>query len=267
MSTENMMVPFIAGAFAGMTVDIGLFPIDTIKTRLQSRHGFTKSGGFRGVYNGIGSAVLGSIPSAAAFFFTYETSKKMLSGTLSTVATHSASGCLAETVACAVRVPFEVVKQTSQANPGFSTHKALVHVLSRGGVSGLFRGYVSMVFRDIPFSIIQMPMWEYFKNCVRRTTDSQITGLQSGVCGCLAGGITAAITTPLDVAKTRIILNEEKFSKRTGNPVTIMLRIAKEEGSMKLFSGVSPRVIWLSTGGFIFFGSYEFCKSFILNNY
>lgn len=43
-------------------MDAGLFPLDTIKTRLQSPDGFVKSGGFRGVYSGLGTAALGSAP-------------------------------------------------------------------------------------------------------------------------------------------------------------------------------------------------------------
>ena len=39
-----------------------LFPLDTLKTRLQSAQGFWKAGGFRGIYSGLGSAALGSAP-------------------------------------------------------------------------------------------------------------------------------------------------------------------------------------------------------------
>ena len=45
-----------------MVVDIALFPLDTVKTRIQSPQGFLKAGGFRGVYSGIGSAAIGSAP-------------------------------------------------------------------------------------------------------------------------------------------------------------------------------------------------------------
>jgi solute carrier family 25 S-adenosylmethionine transporter 26 len=62
----------VAGGMAGTTVDVALFPIDTIKTRLQSPQGFQAAGGFRGIYNGLGAAALGSAPGAALFFSTYE---------------------------------------------------------------------------------------------------------------------------------------------------------------------------------------------------
>ncbi len=66
------MVSLVAGGCAGTVVDVTLFPIDTIKTRLQSPNGFWKAGGFRGIYNGLGAATLGSAPGAALFFTTYE---------------------------------------------------------------------------------------------------------------------------------------------------------------------------------------------------
>lgn len=50
---------------AGTSVDIALFPLDTIKTRLQSADGFFKAGGFRGVYSGLSAAAAGSAPGGA----------------------------------------------------------------------------------------------------------------------------------------------------------------------------------------------------------
>lgn len=57
---------------AGLAVDVSLFPLDTIKTRLQSAQGFRNSGGFSGIYRGLGAVVAGSMPTAALFFFSYE---------------------------------------------------------------------------------------------------------------------------------------------------------------------------------------------------
>jgi len=52
-----------AGAFAGVAVDVSLFPIDTLKTRIQAPGGFFANGGWRGIYKGIGSVAAGSAPS------------------------------------------------------------------------------------------------------------------------------------------------------------------------------------------------------------
>ena len=54
-----------AGGLAGTSVDLLFFPIDTVKTRLQSAQGFAEAGGFRGIYKGVGSVIVGSAPGGA----------------------------------------------------------------------------------------------------------------------------------------------------------------------------------------------------------
>ncbi|KAG8852665.1 S-adenosylmethionine transporter [Serendipita sp. 411] len=101
----------IAGGVAGTSVDLLFFPIDTLKTRLQSSQGFIKAGGFKGVYKGVGSVALGSAPGAAAFFTTYDTLKKTIKFAPGwEPLTHLVSASCGEVVACIIRVPTEVVK-------------------------------------------------------------------------------------------------------------------------------------------------------------
>jgi hypothetical protein len=73
-TSPSFVTALVAGGLAGTSVDVALFPIDTLKTRLQSPQGFLKAGGFRGIYNGLGAAAVGSAPGAALFFSTYEVS-------------------------------------------------------------------------------------------------------------------------------------------------------------------------------------------------
>jgi solute carrier family 25 S-adenosylmethionine transporter 26 len=62
---------FQAGSAAGTSVDVTLFPLDTVKTRLQSQAGFWGSGGFRGIYRGIGPAFVGSAPNGINYYYYY----------------------------------------------------------------------------------------------------------------------------------------------------------------------------------------------------
>jgi solute carrier family 25 (mitochondrial S-adenosylmethionine transporter), member 26 len=59
---EEASTPFhlalISGGVAGTAVDVSLYPLDTLKTRLQSQQGFWKAGGFSGVYRGLGAAAI-----------------------------------------------------------------------------------------------------------------------------------------------------------------------------------------------------------------
>ena len=58
-----------AGASTGLITDVALFPLDTVKTRLQSSNGFWASGGLRNIYAGLGPAAIASAPSGEVLFF------------------------------------------------------------------------------------------------------------------------------------------------------------------------------------------------------
>lgn len=82
---------------------MSLFPLDTIKTRLQSSEGFWKAGGFRGVYKGLWAAAAGSAPGAALFFSVYETMKHKLEphvGPTYAPVLHMFAASVGETVSC-----------------------------------------------------------------------------------------------------------------------------------------------------------------------
>jgi Mitochondrial carrier protein len=99
-SEPSFLLSLVCGGIAGTTVDVALFPLDTIKTRLQSPQGFLKAGGFRGVYKGLSAAAAGSAPGAALFFSTYEMSKQALvrDGSLPKPAQHMAAASVGEVV-------------------------------------------------------------------------------------------------------------------------------------------------------------------------
>lgn len=64
------------------------------------------------------------------------------------------------------------------------------------------------------------------------------------------------MTTPLDVVKTRIML-ASRTGERKLRISNIMVGIYKDNGIKGIFSGFVPRVMWITIGGAIFFGSYD----------
>ncbi|KAM6176349.1 mitochondrial S-adenosylmethionine carrier protein isoform 2-T2 [Erethizon dorsatum] len=248
MNQPGFVVSLVAGGVAGASVDLILFPLDTIKTRLQSPQGFKKAGGFRGIYAGVPSTAIGSFPNAAAFFLTYEYVKWFLypdSSSYWMPAKHMLAASAGEVVACLIRVPSEVVKQRAQ------------------GIQGLYRGYKSTVLREIPFSLVQFPLWEYLKALWSWRQDHAVDSWQSALCGAFAGGFAAVITTPLDVAKTRIMLAKAGSSTAGGSVLSALQGVWRSQGLTGLFAGVFPRMAAISLGGFIFLGAYDQARSML----
>lgn len=122
---------------------------------------------------------------------------------------------------------------------------------------GLYRGYGITLLREIPFAMIQFPLYERFKLMWGERQGFAATPLQAAVCGSISGGIAAAATTPLDVVKTRIMLGTDKCGVPYKNGMDVFRKVIAQEGVRVLFSGLQPRVIWISIGGFVFLGSYE----------
>ena len=214
-----LWVSLAAGAAAGVATDISLFPLDTIKTRLQSSQGFLKAGGFRGMYSGLSAAAAGSAPSAALFFATYDTINNYVNrnhgGTVPLPVSHMFAASCGEVMACLARVPAEVVKQRLQAGNELSFTSAMINCYRKEGFAGFYRGFGITVFREVPFSLMQFPMYEYLKqqiraNRERRGLNSEVPSAHAALCGSITGAISAALTTPMDVVKTRIMLGRDK---------------------------------------------------------
>merc|ERR1719352_692266 len=106
-NSDANKVPFtlalISGGCAGTTVDVALYPLDTLRTRMQAPEGFLKAGGFSGVYNGVLATALGAAPGAAMFFSAYEGMKPMLralNGGSEPPLQHSVAASCGEVAAC-----------------------------------------------------------------------------------------------------------------------------------------------------------------------
>jgi solute carrier family 25 S-adenosylmethionine transporter 26 len=256
---RDHMISLLSGGFAGTVVDVTLFPLDTIKTRMQSSRGFMASGGFRGIYRGLGPAALGSAPTAALFFVTYEASKSTLlkkSPNTPEAVVHMLSASLGELLACLLRVPTEVVKQRMQTQGAATFFGVVKKVHQSAGIKGFYAGFSATIMREIPFSLIQFPLYEAAKRNLRESTHND-SSIAAALCGSASGAIAAAATTPMDVAKTRLMLGADKHGVAYRGFASTLSRVYKEGGVRLLFAGVVPRVTWIGIGGFVFFGAYE----------
>ncbi|KAG5983505.1 hypothetical protein E4U55_008027 [Claviceps digitariae] len=194
---------YVAGAVAAFTVDMLVYPLDTIKTRFQSQDyvatygSSSKQNAFalRGLYQGIGSVVLASLPAAGLFFSTYEQSKIFIGNALPVHESlvHASASALAELVSCLVIAPAEVIKQNAQmlceqrsSSPSASSSSSSSSP-SRGRIAAmaqnstslqafrqlagngssrrrLFTGYTALVARNLPFTALEFPIFEQLRS-------------------------------------------------------------------------------------------------------
>ncbi|KAF2264537.1 mitochondrial carrier protein [Lojkania enalia] len=238
MSGNSNTDILVAGACAAFSVDLLVYPLDTLKTRLQSPQ-YAKlytnvatqkpnAALFRGLYQGIGSVIIATLPSSGAFFTTYERTKALFThlnpstsshpnGLIPTPILHSTASALAELVSCAILTPAEVIKQNAQMVSSTSSTNATLQTLAKFKANplALWRGYTALAGRNLPFTALQFPMFERLKEGIRAYRDrwglTRGTILESGLITALsagtAGAVAAVITTPVDVVKTRIMLS------------------------------------------------------------
>lgn len=262
----------LAGGLGGVIGDSSMHSLDTVKTRQQGLLFnpkyknmipayltiFREEGFFRGLYGGYSPAVLGSFPSTAAFFGTYEWTKRTLINDLHMNETLSyfTAGVLGDLASSVFYVPSELLKTRLQLQGRFNNpytkgsgynYKGLgdaVKTIARTeGVSTFAFGYKETMFRDLPFSALQFAFYERLRQLAISYQGSEDLPIPLELLtGAAAGGMAGTLTTPLDVIKTRI----QTTTADTITPSTInaLKQIYRNEGVLGLFSGVGPRFIW-----------------------
>lgn len=264
---QRVAANLAAGAAAGCSVEAALYPIDTIKTRLQAMIGgggfkaLMSSGGGKGLYAGVWGNLAGVAPSSAIFMAFYEPVKHWVySNTdqdqhwLGPVVAGAAAGAAASLT----RVPTEVIKQRLQTREFAGAVGAIKSILAKEGVRGLYAGYGAFLMRDLPFDAIEFVAYEQLRKAAAKMLQRDPNPLEVSLVGAVAGGFTGIVTTPLDVIKTRLMT--QGATGRYKNLVDATLTIARTEGMSAFMSGWQPRLLWISLGGFVFFPALEAAK-------
>ncbi|KAK4485987.1 hypothetical protein RD792_008642 [Penstemon davidsonii] len=260
---RTLLEGVIAGGTAGVVVETALYPIDTIKTRLQAARGGGKII-LKGLYSGLGGNIAGVLPASAVFLGVYEPAKqKLLRGlpeNLSAVA-HLTAGALGGLAASFIRVPTEVVKQRMQTGQFASAPNAVRLIVAKEGFKGLYAGYGSFLLRDLPFDALQFCLYEQLRIGYKLAAKRDLNDPENAIIGAFAGALTGAITTPLDVIKTRLMV--QGSANQYKGIFDCVQTIVRDEGPQALLKGIGPRVLWIGIGGSIFFGVLESTKRFL----
>eukprot|EP01104_Vermistella_antarctica_P002735 TRINITY_DN12950_c0_g1_i1.p1 TRINITY_DN12950_c0_g1~~TRINITY_DN12950_c0_g1_i1.p1 ORF type:complete len:325 (-),score=50.49 TRINITY_DN12950_c0_g1_i1:137-1111(-) len=266
------------------------------KNTAQSLRLILKQEGWRALYNGFGIVALFTVPAHALYFVSYEKTKALLanpetgkSGALA----HFSAGLVADVVGASIWNPMDVVKQRLQlqkkmmekGTTGTATLKyrgsihALNTIVKEEGVSGLYRGFGAGLATYGPYVGIYWMLYEQCKSWTVTMLNNRDEGVKSSAavavtsstdsedallfphhlaCGVVASAVAAAVTTPLDVIKTRLQVQHVGCEgERYKNGMDVLRATLKEEGLSAFKKGIGARVMWIVPGTAISVAVYE----------
>ncbi|CAH9121093.1 unnamed protein product [Cuscuta epithymum] len=274
----------VAGSVAGMVEHMAMFPIDTVKTRMQALvccpiksvgvrqalQSILKSDGVRGLYRGIGAMGLGAGPAHAVYFSVYELCKESFSrGNPNNPAAHAASGVCATVASDAVFTPMDMVKQRLQLSS--SQYKGVMDcvrvVLREEGVRAFYASYKTTVLMNAPFTAVHFATYEAAKRGLLEVSPEIASDerlVAHATAGAAAGVSAALFTTPLDVVKTQLqcqgVCGCDRFKNSSISDV--LKTIVKKDGYSGLMRGWMPRMLFHAPAAAICWSTYEASKSF-----
>ncbi|NXN81032.1 MFRN1 protein, partial [Bombycilla garrulus] len=278
----------VAGAVAGIMEHTIMYPVDSVKTRMQSLQPDPKAQ-YRSVYGalkkmvqtegfwtplrGVNVTMLGAGPAHAMYFACYEKMKKSLSDIFQPGGNSHLANGIAGSVATllhdAVMNPAEVVKQRLQMfnSPHTSVLGCVRTVHRTEGFGAFYRSYTTQLTMNVPFQAIHFITYEFLQEHLN--PHRQYNPRSHIVAGAVAGAVAAAATTPLDVCKTllntqeNVALSSLNIRGQLSGMANAFSTVYQLGGLPGFFRGVQARVIYQMPSTAISWSVYEFFKYFL----
>lgn len=283
--------------------------------------------GFRALYGGFGAVIVGGTPGTVLYLTGYAFFRDTISSAVSKwnegdatiqhagrnvippqltegqqFAVDFLSGMLAETIACIVYVPVDVIKERRQVQQKSTSgnissqgkHQnyqykgdwdALRQISKTEGMRGIYRGYAATLASFGPFSALYFMFYErcklWSKGYIHRQKHEADEAANNEIvkdgdlplqyliaCSAGAGALASWLTSPLDMAKLRLQLQRGQVLSDTEHRTQYRgmldcLRVAYNEGGVRgLFRGAGARVIHFAPATTITMTCYEKCRLF-----
>ncbi|XP_020512644.1 mitoferrin-1 [Labrus bergylta] len=277
-----------AGAVAGILEHTVMYPVDSVKTRMQSLQP-DPNAQYRGVYEalkriihtegvfrplrGLNITMMGAGPAHALYFACYERVKRSLSDIIqnggNSHLANGVAGSVATVLHDAIMNPAEVIKQRMQMynSPYRGLMDCIRTVTRTEGVGAFYRSYSTQLTMNIPFQAVHFITYELMQE--QLNPHRQYHPGSHIVSGAAAGAISAAVTTPLDVCKTllntqeNVALSSVNISGHLSGMVNAFRTVYRLGGLSAFFKGVQARIIYQMPSTAIAWSVYEFFKYFM----
>jgi len=248
----------LAGGIAGGIEICITMPTEYVKTQLQlDSKKFKgpmdvvrltiKENGFFGLYRGLSSLLIGSIPKAAVRFLAFEEFKKMLmdkDGKMTPGKNFLAGLGAGVTEAIFVVCPMETVKvRLIHDQSTAKKYKGLMHgittIVREEGIGGIYKGITATILKQGSNQGIRFLVYNQVKLYLQGGDyKKELPWYNSLLAGAVAGAASVIGNNPIDVVKSRMQGLEAKKYK---NSADCFVKVYKEGGVLAFYKGVMPR--------------------------
>jgi solute carrier family 25 (mitochondrial aspartate/glutamate transporter), member 12/13 len=238
---NNFQNQLVVGGLSGFLSSFIMFPVDTIKTRLQSNISLTGAVKMGSFYKGLPANLIGIIPEKAIKLAVNDQTNIYLSKyDIATPFTRKLmAGATAGIAQSVATNPMDIIKIRSQVE-----RKSVITVSRELGLRGMYQGIQYTMLRDSVFTMSLFASYDYLYKTMDRYPLHDYPSIRSLASGMVAGGLIGGLITPLDVIKTRMQNTGGKEKYKTG--FNCIKEIYKGGGVKGLYTSVGTRMIILS---------------------
>lgn len=267
---------FAAGAIAGVSEILVMYPLDVVKTRVQLQTGkgtgaesyngmvdcfqkIVKNEGFSRLYRGISAPILMEAPKRATKFAANDEWGKVWRNAFNapkmTQPLSILTGASAGATEAFVVVPFELVKIRMQDKASAGKYNGamdcVLKTVRQEGVLSLYQGLESTMWRHILWNAGYFGCIFQVRQLLPKADNKKSQMTNDLISGSVGGTVGTMLNTPMDVVKSRI-QNTPKVPGQVPKynwAWPAVFTVAREEGFSALYKGFLPKVLRLGPGG------------------
>lgn len=294
LKQHNTVAHLMAGAIGGAAGTVVTCPLEVVRTRLQASHNkeaFVRHSGLfrgtcqsigaiyeveglRGLWRGLGPALMGVIPARAVQFAAYSFMKKTLVPFVGeNTALHLMSASVAGAISTTAIAPLWLVKTRLQLQTNEMKRTGLAYkgswdcikrVSREEGIRGLYKGltasYLGIAGLSIQFSLYEKGK-KYVLSTKTRAVGEGLSPVEYLTVASAAKAIASVITYPHEVLRTRF--REQRYHRKYTGIIQACRLIVREEGVAGLYGGLGPHLLKVVPNAAIMFLTYEFVVSML----
>lgn len=160
-------------------------------------------------------------------------------------------------------VPGELLKQRLQMGQIQSVRQGVKQIFKTEGILGFYAGYSGVCLRDIPYTMLELGIYDNFKSMYlkfknrnsKKGQELKTTQMDEILAAAVSGGITGFLTAPFDNIKTKLMVDVGY-----NGFFDCVTKTVNSGGISALFAGSAARVAWLLPFTAIYLPVYEIIK-------